>query len=102
MRNLSLPFLGLLVIDGLLTQLGAGAELAKSFWDGKAWSGRTQANKANLIAMRLGANRDADPEQWRAVAKAMLAPARCQAAKADELERWSQFWSRNEFQVFSR
>ena len=69
------------------------------FWDGKAWAGRTPARTAHLIAMRLGAAIDADPKQWRAEASAALAPAARKAAKADELKRWSEFWSRSHITV---
>jgi len=65
------------------------------FWDGKAWTGRTPAGKTHVIVMRLGAKLDADPQQWRTEAKAMLAPAALKTAKAGELERWSEFWSRS-------
>jgi len=64
------------------------------FWDGKAWTGRTIARTTQVIAMRLGAKLDADPKQWAAEARALLDPAARQAAKADELKRWTEFWSR--------
>jgi len=65
------------------------------FWNGKAWTGRTPASATHVIAIRLGATWDADPQQWRVEAKALLTPAARQAAKADELKRWNEFWARS-------
>jgi hypothetical protein len=65
------------------------------FWDGKAWTGKTQARKSQVITMRLDGELGADPAKWRAEAEAALDPAFVKSAKADELKRWAEFWSRS-------
>jgi len=65
------------------------------FWNGKAWTGRTAAAKQQVIVMRLGGALDANPQQWQFEADAMLKSSVRQAAKADELKRWSEFWNRS-------
>ena len=85
---------GVVVVDSGLSQPAESA-VQWQFWEGKAWTGVTPPRTAQVIAMRLGAGLDADPQKWRAVAKSMLAPAVRQAARTDELNRWSEFWSRS-------
>ena len=65
------------------------------FWDGKAWTGKTQARTSHTVTMRLDAALDADPATWQNEAKAALDSGFLQSAKADELKRWSEFWSRS-------
>ena len=69
------------------------------FWNGKAWTGTTPARTKQLITMRLEGAVDADPQKWPAVAKAMLDAKTRQAAKADELKRWDEFWSRSHIHI---
>lgn len=88
------------VFGGALVAEGGLSEPVESvvqwqFWEGKAWTSRTAVRARHAIAMRLGAKLDGDPEQWFVEAGAVLAPAARQAAKADELKRWSEFWSRS-------
>ncbi len=87
-------FGGAIAIEGGLSP-PAESVVQWQFWDGKAWTGRTAARATQVIAMRLGAKLDADPRQWRADANAALTPATRKAAKADELKRWNEFWSRS-------
>jgi hypothetical protein len=65
------------------------------FWDGKAWTGRTQARERHVIAATLGARLDADPADWRTRAATALKADAIKAARADEQERWADFWSRS-------
>ncbi|HOW63977.1 MAG TPA: DUF5703 domain-containing protein [Verrucomicrobiota bacterium] len=65
------------------------------FWDGKAWTGITPARRQHVITMRLAAAVDANPEKWMSEAKAMLDVSARKSAKADELKRWREFWSRS-------
>lgn len=71
------------------------SEVKWQHWEGKAWTGRTQARATHLITMRLGAALDADPNKWLAEAKALAEPTAYKAARADELKRWDEFWSRS-------
>lgn len=91
-------FGGAVAVAGGISQ-PAEANVRWQFWDGKAWTGCAPASTAHVVALRLGAGLDADPAQWRAEAKAMLAPAVRQAAKADELKRWGEFWSRSHVSI---
>ena len=50
------------------------AEVHWQNWDGKAWTGRTSAQAKHVIAVRLGASFDADPQRWVAQAKAAVRP----------------------------
>jgi hypothetical protein len=85
--------LAIAVSGGLIAQ-PVESEVRWQFWNGKAWTGLTQPQKTHVITMRLAAAVDANPEIWSSKAKAMLdAPAR-KSAKADERNRWSEFWSR--------
>ena len=87
-------FGGAVVVDGgVSVQVESVAQW--QFWEGKAWTSCTTARSSHVIAMRLGAKLDAEPAQWAAEARALLAPAARQAAKADELKRWTEFWSRS-------
>ncbi len=65
------------------------------FWDGKAWTGHTTTSRNQTMAIRLGAAINADPNQWRAEAKSVLAPTFRQTLRAAELKRWLEFWSRS-------
>ena len=71
------------------------------FWEGKAWTGRTQALKSHRINMRLGAALDASPEKWATEAKGLLASATLKAAADGERKRWDDFWSRSHVVVNS-
>jgi len=85
-------FGGSLVVEGGFSK-PVESDVKWQFWDGKAWTGRTQARKAQLITMHLGAASDADPQKWHSEAKALFSPAALKAANADELKRWDEFWS---------
>ena len=87
-------FGGAIAVEGGLSK-PAESPVAWQFWDGKAWTGHTAVAKSHAISMRLAANLDADPKQWQDEAKAALDPAFRKAAKADELRRWAEFWSRS-------
>lgn len=65
------------------------------FWKGKAWTGQAIENKKHVIAMRLGAELNADPQQWQADAEKMLDPKFRKEAKVAELAMWDEFWSRS-------
>lgn len=69
------------------------------FWDGKAWTGRTAAREKHTLAIALRAQQNGNPRLWRAQAKEALAPEALKAAKADELKRWDEFWSRSHIVV---
>ena len=68
-------------------------------WDGKAWTGRTQSLNKHRIAIALRAERDGNPAAWRKQADALLGPAAISAAKAEELARWKEFWSRSHIRI---
>ncbi len=87
-------FGGAMVIDGGLSK-STESIVQWQFWDGKSWTGRTTARTKHAIAIRLGAKLDADPKQWSAEAQAMLSPAVRKTVKANELNRWNEFWSRS-------
>ncbi|MEI6140466.1 MAG: DUF5703 domain-containing protein [Mariniphaga sp.] len=65
------------------------------FWKGKAWTGQTVESTKQTIVMRLGAGLDADPSGWQAEAKEMLSSKSLENARAEELKRWNEFWSRS-------
>jgi hypothetical protein len=69
------------------------------FWDGTAWTGKTQARKSHTIAMRLDGEIGGDPAKWKSDAKAALDPTFQKSAKADELKRWEEFWSRSHIHI---
>ena len=85
-------------VDGGMSQ-PAESEVRWQFWNGKAWTGTTPARTKQLITMRLEGAVDADPQKWPAEAKAMLDAKTRQAAKADELKRWEEFWSRSHIDI---
>jgi hypothetical protein len=87
-------FGGAVAVDGGLSE-PVEADVRWQFWEGKAWTSRTAVRANQVITVRLGAKLEADPKQWSAAARALLAPAARQAAKGDELKRWSEFWSRS-------
>jgi len=68
-------------------------------WDGKAWTGRTASREKHRIAIALRAARDGDPAAWRKQAAELLDPAVVQTARADELARWNEFWSRSHVRI---
>jgi len=69
------------------------------FWEGKAWTGSTPARTSHTVAMRLDGELDGDPARWKSEAAAALDPAFLKKAKADELKRWSDFWSRSHIHI---
>jgi hypothetical protein len=87
-------FGGAMAVDGGVSK-PEESQVAWQFWEGKAWTGRTQSRTSHVIAVRLGAALDADPQHWQNEASSMLSPSARQAAKADELRRWTEFWSRS-------
>jgi len=87
-------FGGAVRVDGGIRE-PVESDVRWQFWDGKAWTGRTPASTAHVIAMRLGARSGGNPRHWAAEAESMLTPAVRRAARADELERWGEFWSRS-------
>lgn len=87
-------FGGAVAVDGGMSQ-PVESPVAWQFWEGKAWTGRTESRTAQVIAVRLGGALDADPQSWRGQAQALLTPSARENAKADELRRWAEFWSRS-------
>ncbi len=85
-------------VDGGMSQ-PSESQVRWQFWNGKAWTGITPSRTQQLITMRLEGAVDADPQQWPAEAKALLDPRTRQAAKADELKRWNEFWSRSHIHI---
>ena len=81
-------------VEGGLSQ-PAESEVRWQCWNGKAWTGTTPARTKQLITMRLEGAVDADPQKWPAEAQSLLDQKTRQAAKADELKRWDEFWSRS-------
>jgi hypothetical protein len=88
-----------IAIDGGMTGQPVESEVRWQFWNGKAWTGSTAPRERHVIAMRLAAANEADPTKWPAEAKAMLSPEKRKAAKADELKRWADFWSRSHLHI---
>jgi hypothetical protein len=68
-------------------------------WNGKAWCGKTQPRKTHLVTMKLEGAVDADPTKWPAEAMNLLDKGARAAAKADELQRWDDFWSRSHVMI---
>jgi hypothetical protein len=85
-------------VDGGLSQ-PVESEVRWQFWNGKAWTGTTSPRKEHLVTMRLEGEVGADPKKWPAEAKALLDEKARQAAKADELKRWADFWSRSHIHI---
>ena len=88
------------VIGGALAVKGGLSKPVEStvlwqFWDGKAWTGHTDSSKKHQLAIALRAQQSGDPQRWRNEAKSALQPAAIKTAKADELKRWKEFWSRS-------
>ncbi|TAE75302.1 MAG: discoidin domain-containing protein [Verrucomicrobia bacterium] len=69
------------------------------FWEGRAWTGKTLSRRSQRIAMRLDAAIGAAPEQWRAEARTALKTGFVEMAKADEVRRWREFWSRSHVRI---
>lgn len=88
-----------IAVDGGMTGQPAESDVRWQFWNGKAWTGTTEARKSHVITMRLAAAVDADPTKWPAEAKAMLSPEKRAAARQDELDRWKDFWSRSHIRI---
>ncbi len=87
-------FGGVIAIDkGISTPVESDIEW--QFWKGKAWAGQTVKSKKQLIAIRIGSTSDGNTNQWKAEAKSMLSPEALKNARADELKRWNEFWSRS-------
>lgn len=87
-------FGGALAVKGGLSKPVESA-VQWQFWDGKAWTGHTDASKKHQLAIALRAQQNGDPQAWRSGATAALQPAAIKAAKSDELKRWKEFWSRS-------
>jgi hypothetical protein len=81
-------------VDGGMTK-PTESEVRWQFWNGKAWTGTTEARKDHLVIMRLEGEVGADPKKWPGEAKSLLVQKSREAAKADELKRWDEFWSRS-------
>lgn len=81
-------------VDGGMSQ-PVESEARWQFWNGKAWTGTTPARRKHLVTMRLEGEVGADPMKWPAEAKKLLDGKTREAAKADELKRWDEFWSRS-------
>lgn len=81
-------------VDGGMSQ-PVEAEVRWQFWNGKAWTGTTPARKKHLVTMRLEGEVGADPMKWPAEAKKFLDGKTREAAKAEELKRWDEFWNRS-------
>jgi hypothetical protein len=69
------------------------------FWHGKAWTGSAPARNIHVVVMRLGGAMNSDPKQWQSEAKSMLSAEARQKAKTNELQRWSEFWSRSHISI---
>ncbi len=91
-------FGGAVAVAGGLSEPVA-SDVRWQFWNGKAWTGRTPAAARHTLAVRLGAGVDADPAAWVREAAASLSPASIAAARADELKRWEEFWSRSHVSI---
>jgi hypothetical protein len=87
-------FGGAMVVDGDLSK-PVDSTVRWQFWDGKAWTSRTGVRGNHTIAIRLGAQLDADPGRWAAEARAMVGPDARRVAKTEELKSWAEFWSRS-------
>jgi hypothetical protein len=85
-------------VDGGMSQ-PVESEVRWQFWNGKAWTGTTAPRKEHVITMRLEGEVGADPKKWPGEAKALLEKKTRQAAKADELKRWDEFWSRSHVHI---
>jgi hypothetical protein len=71
------------------------SEVRWQFWNGRAWTGATPPRTKQVITMHLAGAVDADPQKWIAEARTLLDATTRQAAKAGELKRWNEFWSRS-------
>lgn len=89
---------GAIAVEGGLSNI-TDVPVRWQFWDGKAWSGHTISGKKHLIAVRLDGAMNGDPKQWQADAKAMLKAEFRKKAKAEEQERWNEFWSRSHINI---
>lgn len=90
-----------IAVEGGFTGQPTEFHVRWQFWDGRAWTGTTPARKQQLITVRLAAAVEADPEKWLSGAGAMLVPKKRAAAKAEELKRWQEFWSRSHIVINS-
>ncbi len=64
-------------------------------WQGHAWPAKTVAAKEQVLTVALGAAQNADPAQWAARANELLDPATRAKARANEQQRWDEFWGRS-------
>lgn len=69
------------------------------FWDGTAWTGKSQARTSHAITMRLDGEIGGEPAKWKSEAQAALDPAFLKSAKAEERKRWDEFWSRSHIAI---
>ncbi len=91
-------FGGAIAMAGGLSQ-PVESDVRWQFWNGKAWTGRTQAAKEHVITMRLDGALNANPKQWQDDAKSLFDERTRQAAKNSELKRWDEFWSRSHIHI---
>ena len=87
-------FGGAMAVEGGLSKTVKSA-VQWQFWDGKAWTGHTDASQKHRIAIALRAQQNGDPQAWRNEAKAAIQPSAIKTARTDELNRWAEFWSRS-------
>lgn len=87
-------FGGALAVKGGLSK-AVESTVQWQFWDGRAWTGHTEASQKHQLAIALRAQLNGNPQAWRNEAKAALLPASIESARADEDKRWAEFWSRS-------
>jgi hypothetical protein len=87
-------FGGVLAARGGL-KFAAPVPVQWQIWKGHAWPAKTVAAKEQVLTVALGAAQNADPAQWAARANKLLEPAALAKAKADEQQRWDEFWGRS-------
>lgn len=88
-------------VEGGMSQ-PAESEVRWQFWNGKAWTGTTPARKEHLVTMRLEGEVGADPKKWPTEAKSLLDDKTRESARAEELKRWDEFWSRSHILINSQ
>jgi hypothetical protein len=87
-------FGGVLVARGGLT-FTESAPVAWQTWQGKAWLAKTVKAKEHVLAVTLGAAKNAEPAHWEATARALLTQAVRAKAEKKEAKRWVEFWNRS-------
>ena len=85
---------GAIAVNGPLSE-PVEAAVHWQFWDGRAWTCRTESRTGHVVTLRLGAAWEADPARWQADAKSLLGDAARASAMADELKRWQEFDARS-------